>query len=510
MLSSVSTYDSDLFNLTPDLPEKDVVSSFNWIYVEPGDSPAALETKEGQIHLETRDMDTPLLMSESFLAVKFEIKTDADADIDGNLAYMNGDGFHAFRDMELYAGDSLIQRYRYPGQVSTALTATEYSKSELERASQELFYIDEPPTDTYLPTAGPVAAGTNDNIIKAGAYNAVTGPYARAGGYGALDINPTTATNVFIPDSVGAQKRLARCGASKQFSVKLPLAKIFKFYQSNTGSKPPKGLKWSLNFSRNSDGRALCTVNGQTDAKFRIKSLRWWMPRIKPRLEDEIKLNKLLATNTSIPLNWLVVHEHIENEENYNAATSITINFRPVNRPRRIMLFAQNTQRYTFESLATASDEYAIKGNAGVFDNLGISYAQAFINGKEVNLRPYRQTFDIDTVEHNKRRDTSYTELPTRAYSEFVDYCGGPECETAISYDTWRRSYPIFTWIVDYDDDINSTKLDAWDVRIELEKEATAAYADATHNKHQITVLSFGEAISSYTLGSGKIAFNKH
>jgi len=202
--------------------------------------------------------------------------------------------------------------------------------------------------------------------------------------------------------------------------------------------------------------------------------MKWWIPKVTQRLGEELKLNKLTLSDKIIPLNFLVVHVETTDAEDHTAAKSITINFHPVHCPKRIMLFAQNISRYTMEELDPThinyGNQYAIKENAGVFDNLGITFAQARVNGELVNLRPYLQTFDIDQIAYNARSATS-SDLPTHGlYHEFLEFCGGPECESAISFEDYYRCYPIITWLVDYPDDETDSSLSAWDVRIELLK----------------------------------------
>ena len=524
MTSVVPSFTDDIFDIgsAPEVPDK--VSSYEWIYYETGHSPAALEVTENELRFEMIDVDSFMLPAASYLEVRFTIKTDADANIDEYGAYMNGDGWHAFQDVQLFAGDTLIQRYQYPGPISTALSVTEYTASEIERASQEGFFVDKASnTLGILPSGIYQASLADNNIIKTGGYNSVSGPIYLAGGSAARDLSGDGAAlkGIYVSDSMGAQKRMLICGASKQFNVKLPLAKLFKIFQSESGSKVSRGIKWRLTMRRNSDERALCSIplTGGVTPKFRIKGMKWWVPRVKPRLAEEIKLNKLLSSGKSIPLNFLVAHVENTDSEDHTAAKDITINFRPVNRPRRLMLFVQNISRYTLSSSldpspgSTTENQYAIKGNAGVFDNLGITSAQAYVNGKEVNLREYRQTFDIDQIVYNAR-STASLDLPTRLYHEFLEFCGGPECESAISFEDYYRCYPIITWIVDYPDDTFDSSLGAWDVRIELTKAATATlHADAiaagASDNVVITVVSWGESESSYKMDNGRMVFNR-
>lgn len=260
-----------------------------------------------------------------------------------------------------------------------------------------------------------------------------------------LDSNPEDITELNLINKSGFKIRHRTFNKHCKFNVSfiIPLSHIFGFCEEY--KKMIFGCTHTLILNRCNNKNAI-VKGGQTepDCKFEITDLSWIMPRVYPSLDIEIKLAKLFATKTILPVGFL-----------YRSLNSL-----PVPQNTRFtwqMGVKSATEKPRYFIIGFQTDKFQNYQNAAVFSHCNLKSISVFLNSVQYPNLTFSNDFDkfdfASSYNAAKKFRQDYYKLNDNNFMiEFIDF---------------KEFYPLF--VIDTSKQGDRMKTSISDIRIEAE-----------------------------------------
>lgn len=251
----------------------------------------------------------------------------------------------------------------------------------------------------------------------------------------------------------GISQSPAAFNYGKQFSLWLPLWKLFPIFQYN--QHVFRGVKHTIRLYKQQLLQDVVLHSGNTvDVQnVKIKYISWWVPTLKPSLSVGLQLDKQLSGGATKTLAWSGCQMFKSNV--YEAATT-SGSYRitsTAHRPSRVVAFFQTTDRYVSQTKNPRLFDSLVVGAAS-----GVSRAHVRVGSQQYPRDEYQCTF--------VPRANSNAEDLGRIYAMYLSICGfekDQERGAPISYEEFRDLYPMFVFDLSAQDQqiwMNVTSLD--------------------------------------------------
>lgn len=368
------------------------------------------------------DVDSFILPSKGFLDIRVKLtKTDGTSawGADEFLALQNG--VPLFKEATLKINGKVVERCDdvYKKMLVNGLInfGDDYARTG---ASQENWFLDtqtgEADNKKYFPDLTLVLQNANP-----GAQTAVD----TVKNYKISGLESATYNEGFA-------KRELRARQSKVMTLRLPLNRLFGYFQEDRIST---GVTMSVELTKNDDyavihtatpalivdaGKLADAVKAVADPKAVINYLSCWIPYVKPSLSAEAFVKSALASNVSQNFSYEYQQVYSKNFDNATADLLWTIGSFS-EKPLKLTVFFLNT-----------ADLSSYTANTGVFQNKGLSRASFRIGGSKYPEYDYEPDF---TNSNYSRLYNEYLRVSDRG--SFYD--GGSQ----VSYDTFGSIYPM-------------------------------------------------------------------
>jgi len=229
-----------------------------------------------------------------------------------------------------------------------------------------------------------------------------------------------------VVDNQSAKKgfitRMTLYAEGHEICMMLPLANIFGYCRDIT--TVTRGIKITIDLIRSRSSEYIFKAAGVNDGKIVMTAINLWIPKIKPSLENEVKINQILSSgsyNRTLYFEEMRIYRDQYEAADISPTWNVTTN-QQFQKPTHIFVAFQNVNRYGSQD-----------ANNMVFDNCGVSSLYAMINSgqyPERALQTLMSTTEI-TLGHMMFQD---------ALNKYLDYSDG----TNISLEQFASLYPIF------------------------------------------------------------------
>ena len=254
-------------NINEEYFNDDGIESYQYIEKDTDQGNGSLNNQT-ELTLTFQNQDAWLFPHDSYLRIEGVFKTDADADVDNNaaIAFINNGLMYLFSNVKYFLGGYQVEYFENAG-ITT--TIHNYLTKSRDYMGDNWFWLPDKALNNV--------AWRIRNVL----------------------VNPQAANGVW------------------NFSATLPLKNIFSF--CNDYRKVIYGMKHQISLTRTNNTRALFRINNAVnasgelpalvaaanDVKVNITTLKWVMPYVRPSLEKQNELMKIIEEKEQVPIAFL-------------------------------------------------------------------------------------------------------------------------------------------------------------------------------------------------------------
>lgn len=489
-MKAVPTYFSSLLAPTP---MDESTSSYDWNEYKTSDLNISSGNQQtsSRYQITVKDTDSYLLLSQSYLLVRFKLLDAAGADVANQIVTLAAGAAGLFARIELLGNDSQIDLCDNPHYVQLLTALLDYNRDKLETVSHaEWLQLD------FADEVGALRSGTADLVTPELSAVQFDGSPVQTWQHGSgCAVVKEYVEHTDGDDSVGAphpnfnrgfMMRFQRTKNEREAEVAIPLQSVLGYCRDIKSVS--RGIKFELNMDKNLaydeilHGAQVYVPAANPDpargdeVKFStlIKKISWWIPQVTPSLIQQRELENMLDST-------VISKQYFENltcrpsGDVFPAGTvdaEIILNLEG-HKPSKIFIAAQRVAQYntTCDPLVLSPAGATINrvqlmdqthANGSTFSYLGrydpanngaadvtggITEASLRINNRSLPREPYRTNFGDASPEFMR----VYCDF-LKASGKYFDGDGA-----ALTPEQWRSLYPIFAFdLRDYSADIFS------------------------------------------------------
>lgn len=382
------------------------ITEFEYVEYLPRDSNNM--NRNGQHIIETKDEDVFLLPHKAFLEVRGKLQTNANADYNNNdVISLVNNGWSLFQTAQYQLNNQTIENINlYLPQASTILNLVSFSDDYSRSTASNMLWFKDTGTGTPLPKQNfvQVANDANANAVRDG-LRALVDIY-----------NNNQQANI------GFTARRSITTGNKQITLMLPLSQIFGFCRDV--DKVFRGVKHSLIIDREVPNNYIMRANGVAAGKFNISHMSLWMPKVKPSLAIETKLDSMLVKGH-------LKHLYFEQMRVYRTMfqpTETSMTWRITTQP------GTELPRHVFVAFQSSERDNNQEINNLIFDNANLRRISCRINSVQY---PERE-FECNFTPENRNYSRLYM-----SFLESVNKYEENDTGCQLSAEDWANLYPI-------------------------------------------------------------------
>lgn len=405
--------ENPMFNLFEPPMRDDSVTEYDYVEYQPRDADM---DKDGQIIIETKDLDSYLYPHNAVLEVRGRLvkaSNDSNYAATDQVALVNN-GWSLFKTLEYKVNDKLIESIADHAPIASTIMnlvqfSDDYSRSS---ASNQFWYRD---TGTGAADAAEYVAGAT--VLPAGTVgdNAQT-----ATGKNLRDAFDAYGRNTTY--NAGFKARQLLCTGDQDVCMYLPLKSVLGFCKDI--DTVFMGVKHSLNLTRADPANYIHRV-GSVAGRFKIKHISLWMPRVTPSLQIQTDLESKLVGGYMRDLYF----EQSRIHKNTFGTSEKTATWRVATQSN------EELPTHIFVCLQSATRDDAQTENNQVFDNGQVTSMSVYIN----NTRWSERDLETDFSTSSKNYGRAYM-LFQEAVQKYSDTDSGSQ----VSAEEYAGLYPIF------------------------------------------------------------------
>ena len=393
--------------------EDDSIESFEYIEYLPVNSNNM--DKSGDHTIYVKDDNIYLLPHKAYVEVRGKlVKADGSNYAATDAVSLTNNGWSLFQSLKYHINEKLVEEIsEYLPQASTimnlVLFSDDYSRSS---ATNMMWYRDtgkgEAKLDEFTKGADLIAVGT------VGDGDALNGGPFRAG------LNKFSRKSDF---NLGFKIRQTLAAGSKQMSMLLPLSSVLGSHRDiNTVMF---GVRHKYIFTRAKTDNYIHRADGAAAGRFVINHMSIWMPKIEPKLNIKVELEKRLVSKERQQLYFEQTRVYRQQFESAKTKTTWSVGSYPNGElPRHIFVAFASTER----------DEDQEQNNQ-IFDHGNLTNLYAQINSKKYP----EQTLETDFSSASGNYTRAYM-MFQEAMHKYSDTDSGSQ----ISVEDFASLYPIF------------------------------------------------------------------
>lgn len=242
-------------------------------------------------------------------------------------------------------------------------------------------------------------------------------------------------------------------GYSKQFTLMLPLWKLFPIFEANRHVF--RGVKHTIRLYKNQQLNDIImrSLNTPAIGSVNINYISWWVPTLKPTIKVGLELDQQLGGGAHKVLAWngcQIFKSNVYDPATTNGSYRITST---AHKPTRIVAFFQLASKYTSQIENSRLFDSLLNG-----PNSGVARAHIRVGSQQYPKDEYQSTFTTKALSANEDLG--------RLYSMYLSVCGfekDSDKGAPLSYEEFRDLYPMWVFDLSAQDEqiwVNITSLD--------------------------------------------------